>query len=172
MNFPHLRTAKAAAIVVGGSVVATVVAAFLVPIGMSDGNSTADRLAGLRDVPAVVPEDLTDFVASDRWGISLEHVLAEADEAEAQGSGLNPALKALGYVGLVVEEEARTVLLTTIEGAVARLEPGDTLPDGRVLADVRGNSIALRAANGGDEKAGDVEVMELFPRPMPGDGTE
>ena len=63
-------------------------------------------------------------------------------------------------MGLVVEADANTVLLTTAEGTVARLEPGDTLPDGRVLAEVEGTSITLRAENGGE-----VEVLELFPRP-------
>ena len=107
-------------------------------------------------------EDLTAFLDVKRWGLSLREVNARiaAEEAQRQGrrSGLNPALKELGYVGLVVEADANTVLLTTTEGTVARLEPGDALLDGRILAAVEGNSITLRAANGGE-----LEVLETVP---------
>ena len=152
----HLRWFVAA-------VVALAVLAWLLPISNpADTDSNADRRLG--DAPQnPPPEDLTAFLDVKRWGISLREVNARIAEEEAQlgrKSGLNPALKALGYVGLVVEADSNTVLLTTTEGTVARLEPGDTLPDGRVLADVQGNSITLRAANGGE-----VEVLELFPRP-------
>lgn len=140
------------------------VAAWLVPVpDPSDTDAGADQSLG--DAPqSPTPEDLTAFLDVKRWGVSLREFndrIAE-DEAERLGrrSGLNPALKALGYVGLVVEADADTVLLTTTEGTVARLAPGDTLPDGRVLADVEGNSITLRAAGGGE-----VEMLELFPRP-------
>lgn len=145
-------------------VVLVAVAAWLVPIP-----NPADTDAGvgqsLGDPPRKpVPEDLAAFLDVNRWGVSLREINDRIAEEEGRGfgrrSGLNPALKALGYVGLVVEADANTVLLTTTEGAVARLEPGDTLPDGRILADVEGNSITLRSADGGE-----VDVLELFPRP-------
>ena len=153
----HLRWFVAA-------VLGLAVLAWLLPISNpADTDSTAGRPLG--DAPQnPPPEDLTAFLDVKRWGISLREVNARIAQEEAQrlgsGSDLNPALKALGYVGLVVEADANTVLLTTTEGTVARLGPGDTLPDGRALAEVEGNSITLRAANGGE-----VEVLELFPRP-------
>lgn len=147
-----------------GVVLVSVVLAWLVPVTPPpDTHFNADRPLG--DAPRnPPPEDLTAFLDVNRWGVSLREVNARIAEEEAQRlgrrPGLNPALKALGYVGLVVEADADTVLLATTGGAVARLEPGDTLPDGRILARVQGNSIALRAAEGGE-----VEVLELFPRP-------
>ena len=140
------------------------VLAWLLPISNpADTGSIADLPLG--DSPGnPPPEDLAAFVDVKRWGMSLREVNARIADEEARkaglGSGLNPALRALGYVGLVVEADANTVLLTTAGGAVARLEPGDALPDGRLLAEVEGNRIALRDANGGE-----VEVLELFPRP-------
>lgn len=135
--------------------------AWLVPISMpADIDFNAGQPLG--DAPGKPPpEDLTAFLESQRWGISLREVNERiAGEEARRGGGLNPALKELGYVGLVAQADANTVLLTTTEGTVARLEPGDTLPDGRVLAEVGGNSITLRAADGGE-----AEVLELFPRP-------
>ena len=143
---------------------ALAVLAWLVPI--SNPADAADNAEGpLREAPEnPPPEDLTAFMDVKRWGLSLREVNARIAEEEAQRlgrrSGLNPALKELGYVGLVVQADANTVLLTTSEGTVARLEPGDALSDGRILAAVEGNSITLRAANGAE-----VEVLELFPRP-------
>lgn len=145
------------------AVLLVAIAAWLVPIpDPADTDAGADQSLG--DAPQIpTSEDLTAFLDVKRWGVSLREVndrIAEEEARIGRRSGLNPALKALGYVGLVVEAEANTVLLTTTEGTVARLELGDTLPDGRVLAEVEGNSITLRAADGGE-----VEVLELFPRP-------
>lgn len=153
----HLRWFLAAVLVLAAL-------AWLLPISNSvDTDSNADRPLG--DAPRhQPPEDLTAFVDVKRWGISLRQVNERIAEEEAQGLGrLNPALRELGYVGLVVEADANTVLLTTTEGDVARLESGDALPDGRVLTKVGGNSITLRAASGGE-----VEVLEMFPRPSTG----
>ena len=152
----HSRWCAAAVLLVA-------VVAWLLPIAdPADTGAGADQSLG--DAPQNPrPEDLTAFLDVNRWGVSLREVndrLAEEQARLGGRSGLNPALKALGYVGLVVEADANTVLLTTIEGTVARLEPGDALPDGRILAEVEGNSITLRAADGGE-----VEVLELFPRP-------
>ena len=142
---------------------ALIVLAWLLPIPNPVATAVnADR--PLSDVPQnPPPENLTAFLDVNRWGVSLREINARIAEEEAQRQGrrpgLNPALKALGYVGLVVEADANTVLLTTTEGTVARLEPGDPLPDGRILAAVAGHSVTLRDAGGG------VEVLELFPRP-------
>ena len=143
---------------------ALIVLAWLLPIPNPDATAaSADRpLGGIPQNPP--PEDLTAFLDVDRWGLSLREINARIADEEAlrQGRrpGLNPALKALGYVGRVLQADAYTVLLTTAEGTIARLSTGDVLPDGRVLASVDGNSISLRSAD-----TGAVEVLELFPRP-------
>lgn len=142
---------------------ALIVLAWLLPIPSPEAAAAAQR--PLIDTPKdPTPEDLAAFLDVKRWGLSLREVNARIAEEKAQSqggrAGLNPALKALGYVGLVVEADANTVLLATAEGPVARLEPGDPLPDGRILAAVAGHSITLREADGGA-----VEVLELFPRP-------
>lgn len=146
------------------AVLLVAVLAWLVPVS-NPADSDADAARSLGDAPAgPAPEDLSAFIDVERWGVSLREINERIAEEEGRGfgrrSGLNPALKALGYVGLVVEADANTVLLTTTEGTVARLEPGDALPDGRILADVQGNSITLQSADGGE-----MEVLELFPRP-------
>ena len=143
---------------------ALILLAWLLPIPNPEATAAAAERP-LADVPQnPPPEDLTAFLDVNRWGISLREVNARIadEEAQRQGGrpGLNPALKALGYVGLVVVSDANTVLLTTKEGTVARLEPGDPLPDGRILAAVAGHSITLREAG-----SGATEVLELFPRP-------
>lgn len=143
---------------------ALIVLAWLLPVADGDagGVAAARAIGATPENPA--PEDLTAFLDVDRWGVSLREINARIAEEEAlrQGSrpGLNPALKALGYVGRVLQADAYTVLLTTPEGTIARLSTGDVLPDGRVLASVDGNSISLRSAD-----TGAVEVLELFPRP-------
>lgn len=106
--------------------------------------------------PAEAPgEDLSAFLASRRWGISL----AEAQSASAPSSpagSINPALAALGFVGVTYHGGA-FVALVVAEGAVVRRRAGDTLPDGQTLAAVDGNTVAIRAP-GGDER-----VLVLFP---------
>lgn len=141
---------------------ALIVLAWLLPIPTPAAAAAAAE-SPLTDTPEnPPPEDLTAFLDVKRWGVSLREINDRIDDETARRgrSGLNPALKALGYVGLVVEAEANTVLLTTTEGAIARLEPGDTLPDGRLLVAVQGTSITLRPGGGGA-----LEVLELFPRP-------
>ena len=148
----------------GAVAIALAAVAWLWPV------STPHRTASDADRPlgappqSPPPEDLTAFLDLKRWGgISLREVNAENAARRNEGTpGLNPALKKLGYVGLVVEADASTVLLTTTEGTIARLHPGDTLNDGRILAAVTDNSITLRSATGPE-----TEVLELFPRPQP-----
>ena len=146
-----------------GTAAAVIVLAWLLPIPNPAADAaSADRpLSGIPQNPP--PEDLTAFLDVDRWGLSLREINARIAEEEAlrqgRGPGLNPALKALGYVGRVLQADANTVLLTTAEGTIARLGTGEVLPDGRVLASVDGNSISLRSAD-----TGAVEVLELFPR--------
>ena len=161
---PWLQAHRRLLLAFAATAAALIVLAWLLPIPNPEATAApAER--PLTDIPKNPPsEDLAAFLDVKRWGLSLREINARIAEEEAQRQGrrpdLNPALKALGYVGLVVEADANTVLLTTAEGTVARLEPGDPLPDGRILAAVAGHSITLREAG-----SGAVEVLELFPRP-------
>ncbi|MCY3814656.1 MAG: hypothetical protein OXH15_22990 [Gammaproteobacteria bacterium] len=160
-----LHTYRRHLIWVAGAAFALIVLAWVVPVSNpADAANASDR--PLSDAPRTPPrEDLTAFLDVNRWGISLREINDRIAQEASQDrrAGLNPALKALGYVGLVVEAAANTVLLTTTEGTVARLEPGHVLPDGRVLAAVEGNSITLRSP-----ETGAMDVLELFPRPPAG----
>ena len=98
------------------------------------------------DFSAAVPEDLSGFVASGRWGVSLEDVLETVAADERARRGLNPVLRRMGFLGLIEAGDAIAVLLADPEldgGGIIQLAPGDTLPDGRILAAVTDNSITL-----------------------------
>ena len=118
--------------------------------------------------PDVAPEeDLAAFMANRRWGVSLNDLLdAEAappapprpaEPPERAEPALDPALVEMGYVGLIVAEGRTSVLLASPEGGIARLAPGDTLPDGRTLVSVTDNRLVL--GGGGRPE----EVLTLFP---------
>ncbi len=168
---PWLHAHRRLSISFVATAAALVVLAWLLPIpNPAAAAATAER--PFTDRPEnPPPEDLTAFLDVNRWGMSLREINARIADEEAQRQGrrpgLNPALKALGYVGLVVEADANTVLLTTAEGTVARLAVGDAVPDGRILDAVAGHSITLRGSDGGA-----VEVLELFPRPAAYAGKE
>ncbi len=147
-----------------------VLLAWIVPVGGPEAGAASDG-RGILDLGQLAPElpateDTTAFLNSTRWGISLREIdgrlaAEKRSKDEKDKSKLSPELKKLGYVGLVVEAAGDTVLLTKPDGAVARLRPGDALPDGRVLAAVAGNGITLRA------KDGKEHALELFPRYSP-----
>ena len=150
----------------GVAILATVLAALVIPPGVSGGEGPSGgqgRFGG--DLPSAVPEDLSRFVGSDRWGVSLEEVL---ETAERGGSRLNPALREMGFLGFVETVDATAVLLARPEldgGGIIELAPGDTLPDGRVLTSVTDNSITLtRSPEGGGSAEPQQEVLLLFPR--------
>lgn len=168
---PWLRAHRRLSITFVATAAALIVLAWLLPVPNPAATAAAAERP-LADTPEnPPPEDLTAFLDVSRWGVSLREINARIADEEAQRQGrrpgLNPALKALGYAGLVVEADANTVLLTTAQGTVARLTVGDALPDGRILDAVAGHSITLRAAAGGA-----VEVLELFPRPAADAGKE
>ena len=169
MNIPDLRTPRGTAIAVCAAIVVTVLAAFLIPPGVAGGDAATDGPGGFSgELPAAVPEDLSAFVVSERWGVSLEDVLEEVAAEDLARRGLNPALKRMGFLGLMEAGDAIAVLLADPEidgGGIIQLAPGDTLPDGRVLTAVTDNSITLNSSSQG---AGDTgvhqEVLLLFPR--------
>ena len=101
-------------------------------------------------------EDLSAFLASERWGISL----AEAERAGAASpppaAGINPALAELGFVGVTAIGEVFAALVV-VDGATVRLRAGDALADGQTLAAIDANTATLRTPSG------EERVLVLFP---------
>ena len=183
MNIPDLRTPQGTAIAVGAAILATVLAAYAIPPGVSGGDAATDGPGGLAgNLPVAVPEDLSAFVGSVRWGVSLEEVLETVAAENLARPGLNPALRRMGFLGLIETGDAIAVLLASPEldgGGIIQLAPGDTLPDGRVLTSVTDNSITLTSSSeaaggsadpedsggaGTNASGGHKEVLLLFPR--------
>ena len=179
MKRPDFRSRQGIAAAVGATILVTVLAAFVLPPGVRVADAATDGPGGLaRDLPAAVPEDLSRFVDSERWGVSLADVLAEVAAENLARRGLNPELRRMGFLGLIETRDATAVLIADPDlddGDIIELAPGDTLPDGRVLTAVTDNSITLSR---GSEDAADAEagarrqVLLLFPRgePDPADG--
>ena len=114
------------------------------------------------DMAEVAPEELSAFLASERWGVPINESEEVGDTPVKQDAPLlNPVLVEMGYVGLVAVKDQRMVLLALPEGNVVRLSPGDTLPDGRTLVSVTDNRLILK----GNDMA--EEVLTLFPRIQP-----
>ena len=133
------------------------------PASLGEGPALGERDVARTDPPHLpAVEDLTAFLDGKRWGDSLREIQSRIAAAQGQRTAatMATALKELGYVGLVVDPDAKTALLRLPDGRVRRLHPGEKLPDGRVLAAVTGNSLKLRTA------AGAEEVLDLFP-PLP-----
>ena len=155
----------------GGGLLACCVTAFValaMPIHLPEGGARTDPSNVLpEDRVDVGPEDLDAFMASRRWGVSLNERAAPARQDEP---AINPALVKMGYVGLIAGKDQSVVLLALPEGEIVRMVPGDTLPDGRILVSVTDNSLTLQ----GDGLSEDV--LALFPRirtdhPAPGAGS-
>ena len=112
MNIPNLRTFKATAIAVCAAILATVAAAFAIPPGVSGGDATANGPGGFaQGLAPAAPEDLSGFVGSDRWGVSLQDVLEEVAAQNLARGGLNPVLRRMGFLGLIEAGDAIDVLL-------------------------------------------------------------
>ena len=178
MNIPDLRTPRRAAVSACAAIIATVAAAFAVPPGVPSGHAATNGPGGFEgELPVAIPEDLSGFIGSDRWGVSLQDVLSELAAENLARPGLNPALRRMGFLGLIESGDAIAVLLADPDadgGGVIQLAPGDALPDGRVLTSVTDNSITL---TGGLEDVGAKapgarqEVLLLFPRGDPDPAT-
>ena len=156
----------------GGALLAcftAVLAALTVPVHLPEGREETGSLSvAPSGTPETAPEDLAAFVASRRWGVSLQEVW-EAEAAKARPAepaetdepaepSINPALAKMGFVGLIVTKEQSAVLLASPDVGIARFAPGDTLPDGRTLVSVADNSLTLRSEDLREE------VLFLFPR--------
>ena len=169
MKIPDIRTPRGAAIGAYAAILATVLAAFAIPPGVSGGGSAADAGGGFSGgLPVSPPEDLSGFASNDRWGVSLEDVLEEAAAENQARSGLNPELRRMGFLGFVETVDGTVVLLADPEfdgDGIIEVAPGETLPDGRILAAVTDNSITLKTtAEVTDSANPRQEVLLLFPR--------
>ncbi len=145
-----------------GVLVVILLAALAIPVGLPDSSAGGGPGLVLDDAPVEVApaEDLSAFLASERWGVVLQDILDEAAAAAraAQEIEMTRELAELGFVGLMVEPGAYAVLLVLPDGKISRLAGGDTLPDGRTLVAVTGNSLTLEADDGQQER------LPLFPR--------
>lgn len=134
---------------------ASAVAGIALPVARPSP-SVADEADPLGGMPSAEAggEDLSAFLASRRWGISLAEAQPAASTAAA--TGINPLLAALGFVGVSVHGGAFAALVVA-DGAVVRLTAGAALPDGQTLAAVDRNTVAIRAPDGTQR------VLVLFP---------
>ena len=143
----------------GGVLLACCVTAFValaMPVHLPERDARRDPSNVLpEDRVDVGSEDLDAFMASRRWGVSLNERAAPARQDEP---AINPALVKMGYVGLIAGKDQSVVLLALPEGEIVRMVLGDTLPDGRILVSVTDNSLTLQ----GDGPSEDV--LTLFPR--------
>ena len=140
-----------------------VLAALAAPVRLPEGAAARDPSDVLPEpVAEAAPEDLRAFLASRRWGVSLDELReAAAPEPLEEAPAVDPALAEMGYVGLIVANGRTAVLLASPEGGVARVAPGGTLPDGRVLVSVTDNRLTLEGEGMPEE------VLTLFPSAFP-----
>ncbi len=148
------------------ALVVVVLAALVAPVGLGEEGARAGR-SGVPNGPTsetLQQEDLGAYLASDRWGVNLKEILdQEAAEAAAAARAaaeieMTRELARIGFVGLMVEPGEYAVLLVLPDGRVSRLAGGDTLPDGRTLVSVSGNSLTLEGSDG------QRDLLPLFPR--------
>ena len=145
------------ALLAGGAVV---FAALETPVGLPEGSVAADPAGLLLEgaVDEAAPEDLGAFLAIRRWGVFEPEVTEPPPPpAEPAGPSIEPTLANLGFVGLIVTGDERAVLLRTPEGGVARVAPGDVLPNGRVLVLASDDRLVLQGEGLPEE------VLTLFP---------
>ena len=149
-----------------GALACVLIAALAIPVGTPDAGASQGRDPALNRSPveAVQPEDLSAFLTSRRWGVALQDIIDEAAAAAAaaaraaQEIEMTRELAEIGFVGLMVEPREYAVLLVMPDGKIARLAGGDTLPDGRTLVSVSGNSLTLEGSEG------QQDLLPLFPR--------
>jgi len=148
------------------AVAIVLIVALAVPVGSSDDRATIGRDRALNRAPVTMaePENLSAFVASRRWGVVLREIIdeqaaaAEAATRAREDIEITQELAEIGFLGLMVEPREYAVLLILRDGEISRFVGGDTLPDGRTLVSVTGNSLTLE----GDD--GQQDVLPLFPR--------
>ena len=152
-----------------GGLAVVVLAALVIPVGLPDAGAAGrlDRVLDPEPVEVAETEDLSAFLAGRRWGIALQDIIDEEAAAAAAAAlaareiEMTRELAEIGFVGLMVEPTEYAVLLVMADGKISRLTGGDTLPDGRTLVSVTGNSLTL------EDSDGQQDVLPLFPRIRP-----
>ena len=152
--------------IASGLLLATVAAAFAVPV-RQHGAGGPSAPASIESVLAEGgAEDLTPLLDSVRWGTSLREALAAAAAASGQTPATpdqtvaERAADSVRFVGYIAAEDRRSALLAFPDGEIVRLRPGESLRDGRAVAAVSDRSLTL----GAEGEA--AEVLALFP-PVP-----
>ena len=154
--------------IASGLLLATVAAAFAVPI-CQHGAGGPSAPASIESVLAEGgTEDLTPLLDSVRWGSSLREALAAAAAASGQAAATPDQAVAertadadsVRFVGYIAAEDRRSALLAFPDGEIVRLRPGESLRDGRAVVAVSDRSLTL----GAEGEA--AEVLALFP-PVP-----
>ena len=146
-----------------GACVAVVLAALTLPIPKPEPGEVQGRNGTLVEtaLPTLVPEDLSLFLESRRWGgetlLDVQHRVARAEAAVTE----RRVVAKVGLVGLVNFNDRRASLIQLPDGAVHRFVPGDTLPDGRGVKAATDRGVTLEGNEGGPE------VLDLFPRIPP-----
>ena len=146
------------------------IAGLVLPVGTSTG--TVERM-GRSTLPGQTPgsapaEDLTGFLAIERWGAPATVEEEPPVEEPVDPVGLNPALQGIGFIGVTFMEDEYVVLLNlaavtredpdspALEAGLVRLLAGDALPDGRRLVAISSDSLTLANLDG------EPEVHQLF----------
>ena len=147
-----------------GALAAVLLAALVIPVAVPDAGASAARGQDAADPAAARAEDLSAFLASARWGVTLQDIMDEeaaraaAAARAARQIEITRELAEIGFVGLMLEAEESAVLLVLPDGKISRFAGGDTLPDGRSLVSVTDNSLTLEGSDG------QQEALSLFPR--------
>ena len=143
------------------------IAGLVIPVDTSAGTSErASRPLSDQASDSAPAEDLTGFLAIDRWGAPATHEEVEQVEEPVDPAGLNPALQGIGFIGVTFMEDEYAVLLdlsavtrqdpqgtqTELQAGLVRLEAGESLPDGRRLVAVSPDSLTLGNHDGGQEE--------------------
>lgn len=151
--------------VAAGLLLATVATALVAPVRQIAAGGTSAQPGIASAFADGAAEDLTPLLDSVRWGTSLREALAAAAAAEASAPAATAPDQVLAarptdsvrFVGYIASEDQRAALLAFPDGEVVRLEPGQSLRDGRAVADVSDRALTLGAE--GDT----AEVLALFP---------
>jgi len=135
----------------------TVLLAVAIPLSTPDPDSSH----GVFPEPTTsegtaVGEDLSVFLASKRWGTSLEEIQRKL--ANATGEPENKTPDELGYVGFLAGQDRTTVLLRLPDGSLDERHVGDALPDGRKISALEDTRLRL---NTGEQHP---EELLLFPQ--------
>ena len=147
-----------------GACVVVVLAALTLPVPKPERGEVQGRESVLveTDLPTPVPEDLSLFLESRRWGgetlLDVQHRVAQAEAAATE----RRVIAKVGLVGVVNVNDRRASLIQLPDGAVHRFVPGDTLQDGRGVKAVTDRGVTLERNEGGRP-----EVLDLFPRIQP-----